>query len=407
MRTAHKWLVIGMVLAMALVMLAGCGSGQKGPKVLKVQMGLGEAEWAVMKADVIPAFEQANNVTVEALQIESGDVVKQLEAMKAANKMEIDLITQDNMALAPLVEKGLVQDLSGSRSLIPSTALPGVVSVGEFGGKLYFLPYRPNVEINFYNEEAFAKYGLQPPKTWDDLMQVAMTLKDKEGTGRVGLKLVLDGNTTVQLFEFIRQAGGDPVKLNDEGSVKAFTYLRDLYPYLGDDSKKADWNTTNQFLAQDSFYLAANWPFGVGVIVKDGGKDEIKAYGGWTGPVKASKVLGGEVIGIPVGAPNRDLALKFAEHLMSREVQEILAAKLAWPSYRSDAYAKVEDWQKPYFEAINAAMAAAEPRPNLVYWETVDKSLNDAFREIVIEGKPVQETLDKYSAIIEKASSGS
>jgi trehalose transport system substrate-binding protein len=114
-------------------------------------------------------------------------------------------------------------------------------------------------------------------------------------------------------------------------------------------------------------------------------------------------VLGGEVLGIPAGAPNKDLAVKLMEYLMSKEVQEILVSKLAWPSSRSDAYGTVADWQKPYFAAINEAMKVAEPRPNLTWWADLEKALNDAFREIVIEGKDVKVTLDKYAAVIEAA----
>lgn len=425
MKVSRKWFAGFLAAVLSVGVLAGCGGQSKAPapasdtkpapaaqpapqpaapQTLRVVMGLGEAEWKVMRESVIPAFEKKHNAKVEALQVEAKDTIPKLEAMKAAGKMEIDLITQDNMQLAPLVQKGLVEDLSMHRGMIPNTAIDSVVKVGEFSGKLYFLPYRPNVEINFYNEAAFNKHGLKPPTNWDELLQVAKTLKAKEGTGKVGLKLPLDGGTTVQLFEFIRAAGGDPMKLNDEGSVKAYTFLKELYPYLGADSKKATWNTTNQFLATDSFFLAANWPFAVGVIVKDGGKKEIKAYGGWKGPAEHNKVLGGEVIGIPAGSPNKDLAVKFAEHLMSKEVQETLTKQLAWPSYRSDAYAAVEDWQKPYFQAINDAMKVAEPRPNVTYWATVQKSVNEAFREIVMEGKDVKATLDKYSKEIADAS---
>lgn len=387
-------------------LLAGCTTKPttpSGTKTLHVVMGLGESEWKVMREDVFPAFEKANNVKIEAVQVESSDVVKKLEAMKSAGKMEIDLITQDNMALAPLVDKGLVEDLSAYRSKIPSSIIPSLIPVGEFGSKLYFMPYRPNVEINFYNETAFNKHGLKPPATWDELLSVAKALHDKEGVGKIGLKLTLDGGTTVQTFEFVRQAGGDPMVLNDDGSIKAFTFLKELYPYLAPDAKKADWNTTNKYLATDAFYEAANWPFGVNVIVEEGGRKDIKAYGGWKGPVKASKVLGGEVIGIPAGAPNKELAVKLMEHLMSKEVQETLVAKLAWPSSRSDANGKVADWQKPYFDAINAAMATTEPRPNVTYWADVEKAHTDAFREIVMEGKEVKATLDKYHNVIEAA----
>lgn len=417
MSKSRKWFALLLTGILVVAVLAGCGgkktetppatggepAKQTEPKVLKVVMGLGEPEWKVMKEDVFPPFEKANNVKIEAIQVEAADVVKKLEAMKGAGKMEIDLIAQDNMALAPLVDKGLMEDLSSYRSKIPSSVIPALIPVGEFGGKLYFMPYRPNVEINFYNETMLKKYNLNPPKTWDELLNVAKTLKEKEGVGKVGLKLTLDGGTTVQLFEFIRQAGGDPMVLNDEGSIKAYTFLKELYPYLAPDSKKADWNTTNKYLATDAFYEAANWPFGVGVIVQEGGKKEIKAYAGWKGPVKASKVLGGEVLGIPAGAPNKDLAVKLMEHLMSKEVQEILVSKLSWPSSRNDANGKVADWQKPYFDAINAAMATTEPRPNVTYWADVEKATNDAFREAVIEGKDVKATLDKYAAVLAAA----
>lgn len=392
---------VSLIAAVTLVaMLATLsGASMAAPKrTLSVMMGLGEEEWRVMRQYVFPKFEEMYGCEIKAYQVEAQDTVRKLEAMHKAGKMEIDIITQDNMQLAVLVDKGLVEDLSAYRSMIPKTVIPALIPVGEFDGKLYFMPYRPNVEIVYYNEAKFKQYGLNPPRTWDELLKVAKFLKEKEGIGRVAIKATLDANTTCHLFDFIKQAGGDPLVLNDAGCVKAFTFLQELWPYLSPDSKLANWNTMNSYIATESVYLGANWPFGVNVIVKDGGKKEIKCYSGWTGPVRESHVLGGEVIGIPVGSPNKDLAIKFMEYLMSKEVQEILVAKMAWPSCRSDAYGQVEEWQKPYFAAVNEALKHAEPRPNIVYWADFEKILLNAFREIVMEGKAVKPTLDKYAA---------
>lgn len=52
-------------------------------------------------------------------------------------------------------------------------------------------------------------------------------------------------------------------------------------------------------------------------------------------------------------------------------------------------------------------MKVAEPRPNLVYWADVDKALNDALKEIVVDGKDVKATLDKYHQKIEEAKQNS
>nr|WP_308743296.1 hypothetical protein [uncultured Anaerocolumna sp.] len=74
-----------------------------------------------------------------------------------------------------------------------------------------------------------------------------------------------------------------------------------------------------------------------------------------------------------------------------------------WASFRDDAYAEAEEWQKPYFEATQAALAAAEPLPNVPYWPEVQQAINDALKETLMEGKDVKTTLDKYAAQIEAA----
>ena len=390
-------LVLGLLILSLVVSVVTFSA----PTTLRVIMGLAEEEWQVMREHIFPAFEKEYNVKVEAYQAEAQDTEKILEARVRAKRMDIDLIAQDNMRLATLVDRGLVEDLSDYRSLIPTTVYPSLIEVGEFNGKLYFLPYRPNVEIAFYNAAKFRQYGLEVPTTWDELFAVAKFFYEKEGVGRVAIKADLSPCTATHLFDFCRSAGGDPVVLNDQGCFEAFMFLQKLWPYLSPDSKTANWNFMNTHIATESVYLGQNWPFGMNVIVRDGGKKEVLAYNGWRGPVKESHVLGGEVIGIPKGAPNKALAIEFAKYLMSREVQEKLTIYNGWPSVRSDAYGQVANWQKPYFEAINKVLAHAEARPNLLYYGAVEKALNEAFRECVIEGEPVKPTLEKWAKYIE------
>lgn len=390
-------LVLGLLILSLVVSVVTFSA----PTTLRVIMGLAEEEWQVMREHIFPAFEKEYNVKVEAYQAEAQDTEKILEARVRAKRMDIDLIAQDNMRLATLVDRGLVEDLSDYRSLIPTTVYPSLIEVGEFNGKLYFLPYRPNVEIAFYNAAKFRQYGLEVPTTWDELFDVAKFFYEKEGVGRVAIKADLSPCTATHLFDFCRSAGGDPVVLNDQGCFEAFMFLQKLWPYLSPDSKTANWNFMNTHIATESVYLGQNWPFGMNVIVRDGGKKEVLAYNGWRGPVKESHVLGGEVIGIPKGAPNKALAIEFAKYLMSREVQEKLTIYNGWPAVRSDAYGQVADWQKPYFEAINKVLAHAEARPNLLYYGAVEKALNEAFRECVIEREPVKPTLEKWAKYIE------
>ncbi|WP_236838741.1 sugar ABC transporter substrate-binding protein [Caldalkalibacillus salinus] len=401
-----KMLYTCCLLAAMAFFAIGCGGGEQAMQdenELNVVMGLGENEWEVMRQDIFPEFEEKHNVTINAVQSEAADVVDQLRGQIEADRVTYDLITQDVNDLYGLVDGDMMDDLTDQKENIPDEVIEAMIDVSTFDDKLLFLPYRPNVEITYYNEKVFDEYDITPPQSWEDLLEVAKTFHAEEDIGRVAVKANLEIDHVLHLFNFIRAGGGDPYVLNDEGSVRAYEFLQELYPYLAPDSRTATWNTMNTYLANESVYLGQNWPFGVNVIVEEGGKEEIKAYSGWAGPAGESHTLGGEVIGIPKGAPNKALALEFAQYLMSKEVQETLVSKLGWPSVRTDAYGQVEAWQQPYFDAVNEALQSSEPRGNVPYWPEVEKAILGAFQDIVIDGQEAQTTLDRYAETIEQA----
>jgi trehalose transport system substrate-binding protein len=381
------------LVGMSCLLLVGCGGTAT---ELSVMMGLGEHEWRTMRERIFPPFERQYGVIIRSVQAEAADAVKKLVAMHRAGRMQVDLIAQDILLLQPLVDAGVMEDLSDWRHDIPPTTLPQLVEVSTFEDTLYFMPYRPNVQIAYYDATKFAAYALQPPQTWDELLVVARRLQSEEGVGRVLLQGTLDLNTTTQVIEFIWAAGGNPLVLNDQASVQAFTFLQRLAPTLAPETRRANWNTTNTFLATESVYLARNWPFGIHLLIQQAGKTQIKAYAGWRGPVRQANVLGGEVLGIPKGAPHHELALALMRYLMSKPIQETLVSALGWPSFRSDTYGTIEPWQAPYFAAVQEALGHAHPRPQVANWPEVDRALNAAFREIVYEGKPVAATLERY-----------
>jgi ABC-type glycerol-3-phosphate transport system substrate-binding protein len=116
-------------------------------------------------------------------------------------------------------------------------------------------------------------------------------------------------------------------------------------------------------------------------------------------------VIGGDVLGVPKGvtAKEKEAALKLADFLMSKEAQELLAEKNAWPSIRDDAYATVPSDQKETFTAIQNALADGWFRPNVAYWSDASDAMNEAIRRIIQGGEPVKATLDELHAKIEAA----
>lgn len=384
----------------------GALTRQYAGQTIRWSTSLAEAERKVFDSTVLPDFERQTGIKVQFLQIESADFIRQLQAQVQANRVQVDFFAIDNNSLAPLVANNLIEDLSQYQSMIPAETIQTLLPVLRFNNTLYFLPYRPNVQITYYNSTKFKEYNLQTPKTWDELLSVGKALKDRENIGRIAVQASPEagaGPVGVTVTEFIWQAGGDPLVLNSAESQRAFEYLRQLNQYLSPQTPTAKFDTMNTYISNNSVYLGQNWPFGVNVIVQDNKREDVLAYSGWAGPAGEVHVLGGEVLGIPKGSPNREPALVFAQYLMSNQTQSLLTKELAWPSVRTDAYGSVESWQQPYFEAVKASMEKARARPNVVYWTEVQRIMGDAWNEVVQGSGNIKQGLDKYQAQLEQA----
>jgi trehalose transport system substrate-binding protein len=375
----------------------GDWSGQ----TLSVSIALAESEAQVFNDVLVSKFNEMTGGDIEVAQIEAVDVVNTLGAQVESGNIQIDLLMQDNNTLAPLVDGGLVEELPEAEEVMPANTIEALKEVLQFDGTYYFLPGNPNVQITYYNSAKFEEWGLEPPATWDDLMSVGQTIQESAGVGQISIQGVAGGPVGVTVTQFLWQAGGDPLEINNEAGQQAFQFLQDLKPYLTPQYPTATFDTTNTYLLNETVVLAQNWPFGVNVIVQEGGKEEVLTYTGWEGPAGNALVLGGTVFGITKGTERRDMALDFVKLWMSREVQEAFTARNGWASMRDDALGQVEDWQQPYFQTVADALALTQPRPNVTYWTDVENILTNAFNDIVTGGAPVAETLDRYQGEID------
>ena len=80
---AVLWSVLTIVLAVA---------GTDAQPTVTVTMRLAEAEWHVIRQEVLPRFESACNCRVRAIDVPPETLVQRLRAMHQAGRMEIDLL---------------------------------------------------------------------------------------------------------------------------------------------------------------------------------------------------------------------------------------------------------------------------------------------------------------------------
>jgi trehalose transport system substrate-binding protein len=263
--------------------------------------------------------------------------------------------------------------------------------------------------VAYVNTDRFQQAGVTPPRTTDELRAVAQKLKAAAG-GQPKVTLSLEGPSGaagVTISEWIVSYGGNPLLLNDQGSVQAFQFLQDMWRegLIAEESLTAKFDTEIDNLRGETAWFAQNWTFTTGELAKQGLLEKFQVYEGFSGPARAAHVVGGEVLGIPKGVAGKEkqAALALAQFLMSKPAQEVLAAKNAWPSVRTDAYAQVPADQQSTFQAINTALKDGWYRPNVVYWSDVQDAINEGVRRILVRGEPVQATLDELNGKIAKA----
>lgn len=234
--------------ATVLLLVAACSSGASSGKNLKLYNDKGA--WSKF-------FTQLGTMSKRQIGIHMQPVgytnQEQYEAhIKAAfrTKDKPDLFTWYTGAqLGDLVSDGLVADSSAiwKKGIASGDLTKGLEKYYTIGGKQYCVPLNVSYWVMFYNKHVFDKYGLQPPKTWSDLMSIAATLKSHN---------VTPFYETSVLFSFVwfeqLLAGSDPKLYNDlsagkasytdPGVVKVMKQWKSLIDkgYMSDPGGKAD-----------------------------------------------------------------------------------------------------------------------------------------------------------------------
>jgi trehalose transport system substrate-binding protein len=395
----HSRIFSGL-LGLALLATA-CGGtpapveeGELTGTTITFNISLAEEEQATI-AGLLEQFQQDTGATVNLSAVTSADLPQKLQV--DGDNPTIHLFAQDNLNLRILVDEGRVQDLGDFQ--IPSEVVPAMIPE-PIDGTQYFLPFRPNVRVAYVNTEKFATAEASAPTTVEEFQATAEQLKSAaDGEAKVTLSLEpTSGAAAVTISEWIVSFGGDPLVLNDEGSVAAFEFLQGMWQdeLLARESLQAKFDTEVDYLRGETAWLAQNWPFTSGTFSTEGILEVFDVYEGWSGPEREAHVIGGDVLGIPTGVEGdqKTAALALAEFLMSKEAQETLAAQNAWPSVRSDAYAQVPEDLQETFNAIQGALEGGWYRPAVPYWSAVDEAINAAIQQVMIDGKDAKQTLD-------------
>jgi len=168
----------------ALLGASGCGGGGAGS---------GKVIWSMNSpiptyTELVDKFNKQNKgtsgATFRQMPSDTGQYFDKLRTEFQAGGGDIDVIGADVIWPIQFAAQGWIQDLSDT---FPKSEqqkfLPGPLQANIYEGKVYGIPWFTDAGLLYYRSDLLEQAGFSaPPKTWDELKEMALKTKQDTGT---------------------------------------------------------------------------------------------------------------------------------------------------------------------------------------------------------------------------------
>jgi N,N'-diacetylchitobiose transport system substrate-binding protein len=341
-----------LALAVALVLgVAACGgssdkgdqsNAQTGPRTLTIWLMDGSAPPAVVDG-VNAEWKKAHaNDTVKVELQQWNNITTKLDAAFAGSSPP-DVVELGNTLVSKYAAAGALQDLSGSRDQFENNQawLQSLTESCTMEGKLVCAPYLAGSRAVIYRKSMFAKAGIQPPTSLEELQSASQKLMQTFGSDKRFSAFYFPGKYWYAALPFIWDHGGDVAvrdgdqwrgTLDSTEAQAGLAELKQLVDCCSRADKQGDELKQDQAFAQGhiAMIVANGWEKGVILDPKQGNpklEKDLAAFplpsrsSGQTAPV----FLGGSDLGIAAKSKNQDLALDWVKLLSGTRFQTQMA----------------------------------------------------------------------------------
>jgi multiple sugar transport system substrate-binding protein len=367
-------------VATAALALTACGGGDPAKSEGKTQIKLynDKGAWSPYFKDIGALSKQQIGLDMEPVGYTDAPTYDAFIKASFRTSVKPDLFTwHTGGQLEEIVKAGQVADTSSlwndaiGKGYLPESLKPYYT----YDGKQYCVPLNIAYWVMFYNKKVFDDAGLQPPKSWADMMTAAVALKAKG---------VTPFYATSQLFNFVwfqqLLIGEDPqlyndlatgkAKFTDPGVVKVMQQWKSLIDmgYMSDPGDKTE---PQELLKSGKVAMA---PFGTwfNTSMTQVGMKPGTDYGMFTIPnvnpanTKTTLLFESGPLCILDKAPDKAASMKFAQWWLEPAAQE------KWATSRGDVSANPKvTIPDPSLNEINKAAGSSDVALSSRFFELV------------------------------------
>jgi len=414
----------------ALLGTAGCGGGGEqgeGPSEL---VFTASPDTTGTAPRLVEKFNEQNKgkykVIFQPGNADSDARFDKLRAEMQAGGKNIDIILGDIIWTAQLAANGWISDLSNRfTEEMRANFLPGSVEAIIYEGKPYGVPWFTDTGLLYYRKDLLEQSGFSgPPKTWDELKEMALKAKRDSGTE---FGFVFQGDNyeggVCNGCEFIWTHGGevldpqDPTRVlvGQPEAVAGLTAYRSMVEdgVAPESVSIYDENDTDgAFLRGDAIFERC-WPY-VYALTSDPQESEIKPDQVGVSEIPSADgkpgngTVGDQPLYINATSPYQDEAWEFIKFATATGQEKFRAAKGSYLPTLTNLYNDPEVQKNvPIVPLAEEALQHTKPRPVSPYYSDMSlemaEQFNAALKGEVSPEEAAQTLQTQLESIIEKS----
>jgi len=331
--------------------------------------------------DMYEAKNPNVKVTIETGGNTSEAQAQYLNTVMTAKDTSLDVMILDVIRPAQYAAAGWTvpfnEALGKDADAFMKRYLPAYAEANSVDGKIVALPAFADAMFLYYRKDLLEKHGIQPPKTWDELVAASKKVMGAENDPNLqGLSFqgkAIEGAVCTFLLPYWSMGkqlvSNGKLTFDKDAAVKSLALWKgfvDQGVAKKNIAEVATDDTRKEFQAGNVLF-AVNWSYAWGQF--QGGESAVKDK---VGVVKLPAVQGGESAsclggwewGVSAYSNNKSEAQKFVQYLSSPEVSEFMAINAALLPQFPEVYTDPDVTKAvPWFANAQPVVETAKARP--------------------------------------------
>jgi len=378
------------------------------------------AEQIFAKSVLLKGFADESGINVEFIPMEYPDLFTRLSAEVFAQKVTISLVGELHGGLDLMNTKVLLDDLSGI-TLPNRTFIKALEDYSVLAGKKVYVPWMQATYVMAVNKKAFQYLpaglkvedvtGASEKWTYDALLNWSKNLNDALKGPKLGFPMGPKGLWHRFLHGYIYPSftGYQAAAFDSLRAVKLWEYLKELRPYMHPSSSV--WESMDEPLLKEEVLIAWDHTARVknAVIEKP---EDFAIVPSPRGPQGRGYITVAVGLAIPVGAPQKDNAVKLIDYLTSPDIQVKMLENIGFFPTIKEAEGVIPEGALKIL-ATGVLSQSGSPDSVIAMIPSLgakggefSAAYRDAFTKIVIEGADTETTIisiaDKLRAIFKE-----